>query len=127
MLYELVVHVADATLALGEPVSIDASLAAAGIDEWLAILPFVHDDMIEALPPGRSMHLHAVDGGEWLLRGTPDGLTWERGNVKADVAVRGDAGSLYLLLNRRLPADDHAIEVHGDRSTLDTWLARTIF
>jgi len=127
MLYELVVHVADATLALGEPVSIDASLAAAGIDEWLAILPFVHDDMIEALPPGRSMHLHAVDGGEWLLRGTPDGLTWERGHVKADVAVRGDAGSLYLLLNRRLPADDRAIEVHGDRSTLDTWLARTIF
>jgi predicted lipid carrier protein YhbT len=47
--------------------------------------------------------------------------------VKADVAVRGDAGSLYLLLNRRLPADDRAIEVHGDRSTLDTWLARTIF
>lgn len=127
MLYELVVHVADATLALGEPVSIDASLAAAGIDEWLAILPFVHDDMIEALPPGRSMHLHALDGGEWLLRGTPDGLAWERGHVRADVAVRGDAGSLYLLLNRRLPADDGAIEIHGDRSTLDTWLARTIF
>jgi uncharacterized protein (TIGR03083 family) len=127
MLYELVVHVADAALALGEPVSIEASLAAAGIDEWLAILPFVHDDMIEALPPGRSMHLHALDGGEWLLRGTPDGLTWGRGHVKADVAVRGGAGSLYLLLNRRLPGDDRAIEVHGDRSTLDTWLARTIF
>jgi uncharacterized protein (TIGR03083 family) len=126
MLYELVVHVADAALALGQPVAIDASLAAAGIDEWLLILPFVHD-MTEALPPGRSMHLHALDGGEWLLRGTPDGLAWERGHVKSDVAVRGDAGALYLLLNRRLPADDSAVEIHGDRPTLDTWLACTIF
>ena len=127
MLYELVVHVADAALALNEPVTIDASLAAVGIDEWLTILPFVHDDLVEALPPGRSMHLHALDGGEWLLRGTPDGPAWERGHVKADVAVRGEAGRLYLLLNRRLPADDPALEVHGDRQTLETWLARTIF
>jgi uncharacterized protein (TIGR03083 family) len=128
MLYELVVHVADAALALDEPVVIDASLAAAGIDEWLAIVPFVHDeDMVKALPPGRSMHLHALDGGEWLLRGTPDGLSWERGHVKADVAVRGDAGAIYLLLNRRLPAEDAAFEIHGDRPTLDTWLAHTIF
>jgi uncharacterized protein (TIGR03083 family) len=127
MLYELVVHVADAALAVGEPATIDASLAAAGIDEWLAIVPFVHDDMTEALPAGRSMHLHAANGGEWLLRGTPDGLAWERGHVKADVAVRGDAGTLYLLLNRRVAADDPAVEIHGDRSTLDTWLERTIF
>jgi uncharacterized protein (TIGR03083 family) len=127
MLYDLVVHVADAALALHEPVTIEAPLAAAGIDEWLTILPFVHDDMTEALPPGRSMHLHALDGGEWLLRGTPDGLAWERGHVKADVAVRGDAGALYLLLNRRLAADDSKVEVLGDRPILDTWLARTIF
>ena len=127
MLYELVVHVADAALALGKPVTISPDLAAEGIDEWLAILPFVHDDLTEALPAGRSMHLHALDGGEWLVRGTPDGLVWERGHVKADVAVRGAAGALYLLLNRRLPADDPTVEIHGDRATLDTWLAHTIF
>ena len=127
MLYELVVHVADAALALGEPVTISSDVAAAGIDEWLEILPFVHDDMAEALPPGRTMHLHALDGGEWLLRGTPAGLACERGHVKADVAVRGDAGTLYLLLNRRLSADDPGVEIYGDRLTLDTWLAHTIF
>ena len=128
MLFELVVHVADATLASGKPVRIDAELAAAGIDEWLTIVPFVHaDEMTEALPPGRSMHLHALDGGEWLLRGTPDGLAWERGHTKADVAVRGTAGALYLLLNRRLPADDPDVEIHGDRAVLDTWLTTTPF
>jgi uncharacterized protein (TIGR03083 family) len=128
MLYELVVHVADAAIASGEPVTIDAELAAAGIDEWLTILPFVHaDDMPDALPSGRSMHLHGLDGGEWLLRGTPDGLAWERGHTKADVAVRGTAGALYLLLNRRLSADDPGFEIYGDRAVLDTWLATTIF
>jgi uncharacterized protein (TIGR03083 family) len=127
MLFELVVHVADAALALGERVTISPDLAAAGIDEWLEILPFVHDDMAEALPAGRSMHLHAHDGGEWLLRGTPDGMVWERGHLKADVAVRGGAGALYLLLNRRLPVDDPTIEIHGDRPALETWLAHTRF
>jgi uncharacterized protein (TIGR03083 family) len=125
---ELVVHVADAALALGEQVEIEAELAAAGIDEWLTIVPYVLPTVVpDALPAGRSMHLHALDGGEWLVRGTPEGLSWERGHVKADVAVRGSAGSLYLLLNRRLSGDDPRIEIHGDRSTLDTWLTATSF
>jgi uncharacterized protein (TIGR03083 family) len=128
MLYELIVHVADAALTLGKPVTVDPELAAAGIEEWLTIVPFVHpDDLPDALPPGRSMHLHALDGGEWLLRGTPDGFTWERGHTKANVAVRGTAGALYLLLNRRLSPDAADLEIHGDRPTLDTWLATTIF
>jgi uncharacterized protein (TIGR03083 family) len=128
MQFELIVHVEDAALTVGEPIAIDADLGAAGIDEWLSILPFVHPSAIQdALPPGRSMHLHAIDGGEWVLRGTADGLSWEHGHTKADVAVRGDAGSLYLLLNRRLPVDDPRFEIHGDRPVLDSWLATTIF
>jgi uncharacterized protein (TIGR03083 family) len=128
MLYELVVHVADAALAVDRPVATEPELAAAGIDEWLTILPFVHrDDLPDALPPGRSLHLHALDGGEWSLRGTPDGVAWERGHTKADVAVRGTAGALYLLLNRRLSPDAPDLDVHGDRTVLDTWLAATIF
>lgn len=129
MLYELVVHVADAALAVGDSIAIDdAELGAAGIDEWLSILPFMHPDgSPDALAPGRSMHLHALDGGEWVVRGTADGLTWQHGHTKADVAVRASAGSLYLLLNRRLAPDDPRFEIHGDRAILDTWLARTIF
>jgi uncharacterized protein (TIGR03083 family) len=131
-LYEVVVHTADAAGALGQPVAIDADLGAAGIDEWLEILPYVLPEGRETLEEGRSMHLHATDGGlgpagEWLVRGTADGLAWEHGHAKGDVAVRGGAGSLYLLLNRRLPADDPRIEIHGDRLVLDRWLAGTAF
>jgi uncharacterized protein (TIGR03083 family) len=126
-LYEAVVHTADAALALGQPVP---DLGAAGIDEWLEILPHTRSGT-GALGAG-SMHLHATDGGlgpagEWLLRGTPGALEWEHGHATGDVAVRGDAGSLYLLLNRRLPADDPRFEIHGDRAVLDRWLAGTAF
>lgn len=131
-LYELVVHTADAASAVGRPIEIEADLAAAGIDEWLEILPYRPHDGPAALGDGRSMHLHATDGdlgpaGEWLLRGTADGLLWQHGHAKGDVAVRGDAASLYLLLNRRLPADDSRCEVLGDRQVLDHWLAATSF
>jgi uncharacterized protein (TIGR03083 family) len=133
MTYEVVVHALDAALALGRPVSIEPSLAAGGVDEWLEILPIVHAHKgTRALEPGRSLHLHATDGdlgpaGEWVLRGTDDGLTWEHGHAKADVAVRGGAGSLFLMLNRRLPADDPRFEIHGDRLVLDRWLAASVF
>jgi uncharacterized protein (TIGR03083 family) len=133
MTYEMVVHTADAALALGQPVVIEADLGADGVDEWLEVLPFVHPDIgAQALGAGRSMHLHAIDSGlgpdgEWLIRGTTEGMAWEHGHGKADVAVRGGAGPLFLLLYRRLPADDSRFEIHGDRPVLDTWLAGTGF
>lgn len=131
-LYEQVVHTADAALALGLPVPIEADLGAAGVDEWLQILPHVATLNGAQALGDRSMHLHATDGdlgpaGEWLLRGTAGGLEWEHGHAKGDVAVRGGAGALYLLLNRRLPADDPRFEIHGDREVLDRWLAGTAF
>jgi uncharacterized protein (TIGR03083 family) len=127
-LYEQVVHTADAALALGQPVAIEADLAVGGVDEWLEILTHVPTmDITEAIGD-RSLHLHATDGdGEWILRGTADGFEWEHGHAKGDVAVRGDAASLYLLLNRRLPADDPRFAIHGDRTVLDRWLAATAF
>jgi uncharacterized protein (TIGR03083 family) len=133
MTFEVVVHTADAAFALDKPVSIEPDLGAAGVDEWLAIMPFVHGFKgTEPLPAGRSLHLHATDGelgpaGEWVLRGTEAGLAWEHGHVKADVAVRGGAGWLYLLLNRRLSPDDPRLEVLGDRAVLDHWLTASVF
>ncbi|HEY6747192.1 MAG TPA: maleylpyruvate isomerase family mycothiol-dependent enzyme [Mycobacteriales bacterium] len=131
-LYELVVHTADAAPAVGRTLEIEADLGADGIDEWLEILPHAPGADPEALRAGRSMHLHATDGelgpaGEWLLRGAADGFEWSHGHAKGDVAVRGAAGALYLVLHRRLPADDPRVEVLGDRQVLDSWLAATSF
>ena len=133
MTHEAVVHAADASLALRQPVLIEADLGADGVDEWLKILPFWQAYAgTSTLPAGRSLHLHATEGdlgpsGEWSVRGTEEGMTWEHDHVKADVAVRGPAGSLLLLLNRRLPADDPRFEIHGDRAVLDAWLAASVF
>ena len=76
----------------------------------------------------RTVHLHALDGGEWLVRGDEQGgLVWEHGHSKGDVAVRGNAGVLHLLLHRRLRADDPKVDVHGDRALLDSFLAAAVF
>lgn len=59
--------------------------------------------------------------GEWTLTQGPAGaLTCERGHAKADVAVRGPARDLLLMLyGRRFAA---TLTVHGDHAFLDRWL-----
>jgi len=85
-----------------------------------------------ALPAGRSMHIHATDdalagSGEWTLRNEPSGITLELGHGQGDVAIRGPAARLLLVLLRRLPANDPAVEVIGDAAVLARWLERTPF
>jgi MDMPI C-terminal domain len=72
---------------------------------------------------GGSIHLHATDAdGEWTLR-TDDGLLKvARGHAKGDVAVRGPASSLLLLLWRRVGATDYGLERFGADAVLDRWL-----
>ena len=48
-------------------------------------------------------------------------------NGKADVAVRGPAASLLLILTRRLPPSDPAIEILGEQELLTHWLQHTPF
>lgn len=76
---------------------------------------------------GETLHFHAtdVDSGEWLATRTPDGVTWEHGHAKADVAVRGPATDLLLVLNRRWsPA---RVEVLGDAALFDHWIEHSKF
>lgn len=121
MTHELAVHRWDAQSAAGEPHPVDAAVAADGIDELLeAFAPIA--DLSEV---GGTIHLHATDGGgEWFIE-TEDALSWSRAHEKADVAVRGTASDLLLLLWGRV-SPEH-LEVLGDEAVLERWHAATRF
>jgi predicted lipid carrier protein YhbT len=80
---------------------------------------------------GQTLHFHATDAtdatdatGEWLARREPDQVVLEHTHANADVAVRGPAVDLLLVITRRRPLDAaDALEVHGDRALLDHWIA----
>jgi uncharacterized protein (TIGR03083 family) len=123
--HETAVHRVDAELASGPPTPVPRALAVDGIDECLELLPNRF-----GVPPisgtGETLHLHCTDGdGEWLLRLTDDGLEVETVHAKGDVAVRGPASELLLVLLGRRPADD--VEVLGDRAVLDGFLTQASF
>jgi uncharacterized protein (TIGR03083 family) len=134
MAYETAVHRADAQIALGQRPQIDPVTAADGIDEWLGFL--AAPDTGEGGPSlaglhGKVLHVHVTDeevaGGEWMIRPSADGVTVEPGHGKGDVAVRGPASDLLLLLMRRVPPGDSPAEVLGDAAVLDELLAATPF
>lgn len=137
MAHEAEIHAVDAQLVSGPPRPLSPDLAADGIDEWLWMLTLPPAAAKSATYPvregGESLHLHATDpeltagAGEWTARRTPSGMTSERGHVKADVAVRGTASELFLLLLRRRFLDQASVEVLGDRTLLEEWLDRVRF
>jgi uncharacterized protein (TIGR03083 family) len=89
--HETMVHRADAELAAGRDVVLDAGLAMDGIDEWLASATTFRQrrDGPAALPAGAVLHVRATAadlGGtpagctaDWLISSTPDGLAVQRG------------------------------------------------
>jgi len=134
MAHETAVHRADAQIALGQRPRIDPVTAADGIDEWLGFL--AAPDPGEDRPAlaglhGRVLHVHVTDeevaAGEWMIRPAAGGVTVEPGHGKGDVAVRGPASDLLLVLMRRLPPGDPPVEVLGDAAVLDELLAATAF
>ena len=134
MAHETAVHRADGQIAVGTRPEIDPVVAADGIAEWLGFLPTVrareHPERPSPVPAGKVIHFHATDAGadgEWLIRGVPGGVEAAAGHGKGDMALRGPASAILLVLLRRLPPDDPAMEVLGDRSLLDAWLAATPF
>lgn len=124
MAHELTVHRWDAQAAAGQPEPIERAVAVDGIDELLG--EFLHLADLSAV--GGTLHLHATDdgpGGEWFLDPTGAALDWEHAHRKGDVAVRGPAGELVLVLWSRLPPE--AVDVIGEAAVLDRWLAATSF
>ncbi len=133
--HEAAVHLADAQLAAGLDVDLAPEVAADGVDEWLGLIAAGTADpagarAAELRGDGQSLHIHATDPGlsgtgEWLVTRTPSGVTVTRGHGKADVAVRGPAVSLLLVLTRRIPPSGPGVEIFGDQALLAHWLEHT--
>lgn len=118
MAFETVVHAWDGAAVLGTPESFDADLAVDGIDEHLENLPFVVGE--SGAGSDETLHVRCTDrDGEWLMRRSPDRLLVSRGHRKADVALRGAAADVFLVVLGRVSST--AVEVHGEASALDRW------
>src|SRR4051812_46896078 len=120
---ETMVHRWDAERAIGQPSEFPTALAADGIDEWLvSFAPRRLRGKDLSLIAG-SIHLHCTDTeGEWTITIVDGKARVEQGHAKGDVAARGRAESLMLLMWNRIGSQDPALEIFGDRSVLDRWL-----
>jgi uncharacterized protein (TIGR03083 family) len=125
--HETEIHGWDGATAAGAPLEIDPVLASDGIDEWLSLAALVLRGRVQG--DGRTMHVHCTDvEGEWLVRLDADNLVVTREHAKGDVAVRGPAADLFLLLTRRLDtASAPGVELIGDESVFGVWYDRAKF
>ena len=119
---------------------IDADVAAELITNHLAMLTSPtwaarRSESADALRGnGQTLHWHATDGsnlemsGDWLIERQPGGATWQHRNDPADVTVQGPAGSLLLILTRRLPVPDgqaQGVTIDGDVDLVRHWVEHT--
>jgi uncharacterized protein (TIGR03083 family) len=128
MAVETALHRVDAQSAVGAdactPVATD--LAVDGIDEMFdVVLQYAGTGDLPL--EGQTIHLHATDDelagvegqGEWLITLGTDGITVVHEHSKGDVAVRGPASDLLLLLWNRRDAD--GLQVFGDEALVTAW------
>jgi uncharacterized protein (TIGR03083 family) len=128
MAIETAVHRWDAQVAAGEGPPIGTDLALDAVDELFeVILPWRGTGELGSENEGKTMHLHATDvggeagKGEWLVTLGPEGMTVDHAHAKGDVAVRGTASNLLLLLWNRVPPE--RCDVFGDADLLEWWRA----
>jgi uncharacterized protein (TIGR03083 family) len=133
--HDTVIHRLDAALATGAEPELEPDLAADGVSDLLSCIETLstkdHPDPVFAglRGTGQTLHLHATDAGlgaagEWFIERTPDGVRWEHGHRKGDVAARGRAADLLLVLNRRTT---RGVDVIGDEQLFTHWLGHSAF
>ncbi|WP_432112986.1 maleylpyruvate isomerase N-terminal domain-containing protein [Streptomyces sp. S1] len=132
VLFETLVHLADAELAVdGKTGPLDPGTAADAVDHFLTDAPYIGriaEPVSRLGRDGAVLRLAARDtGAVWTLVLGGGGFTWTRGSGGAEptAAVEADAGELLLLLHHRYGADEPCFAHTGDRSLLDAWLAAT--
>ncbi|MFE7275136.1 maleylpyruvate isomerase family mycothiol-dependent enzyme [Streptomyces sp. NPDC057623] len=134
MLFETLVHRADAELALGLRPAVDRPLAVDGIDEFLVNLPhaaFFAPRVADLRGPDRTIRFHTTDGDDaWLVRLRPDGFGPDPAHPATDTAdatVRGTAADLLLLVYGRLSHEADTLACEGDEQLLADWFANSAF
>lgn len=146
MLFETLVHRADAELALGLEPGIDPDLAADGVSEFLTNLPhaaFFAPRTAELRAEDRTVRFTRTDGHDaWLVRLRPDGFGLEPTDeadeatgagaadvpaATADATVSATAADLLLLLYGRIDRTAPGVTVSGDDRLLDLWFANSAF
>ena len=133
--HELTVHAWDAASAVRADTSIDPSAAVDGVDEYLEV--WMGGAFGDRSGETQTVHLHAtdlggtpVDGlGEWHVTVGDDELAVTHEHAKGDIAVRGRAQDLLLLLWGLVAVDAPDpgapdLEVFGDPSELARFVAR---
>ena len=125
---EVLMHRFDAELAAGSITNSDPVLCADGIDEAFGV--FLPNKTSETPLPG-SVHLHCTDThGEWMLTPNEGKFVVTREHGKGDVALRGPAQLLLLVVMRRVSLDDalqSGAELFGSREALDALIELTRF
>jgi len=136
MAHETLVHCADAQIAAGEAVDIQAWQAADAIDEWLTVMSRLNaegHDLAAVVPAGSSLHVQVAGPGpgttdEWLVRhSVHDGFEVLPGRGDGDTTLAGPSAEVLLVLMRRLSPADGAVQVTGNVGLLDRWLQLTAF
>lgn len=130
-LNEAVIHGADAAIAAGRPIEIDADIAAVLISNHLAMLTSPTWEMQRAESAqairgtGQTLQWQATDtDAAWFVERRPEGATWHPGTKQADVTVTGPAQSLLLALTRRQPLTDNTT-ITGDTALAHHWIENT--
>ncbi|MFF3454999.1 maleylpyruvate isomerase family mycothiol-dependent enzyme [Streptomyces sp. NPDC002730] len=137
MLFETLVHRADAELAVGLRPVIDRDLAADGVDEFLVNLPFATPfapKVANLRGNGETIRFRCTDrDGDWLVRLRPDGFGIDPDPAatgtatSADATVQGAAADLLLLMYGRLDRSADAFESSGDEDLLTLWFSNSEF
>ncbi|MFF4953175.1 maleylpyruvate isomerase family mycothiol-dependent enzyme [Streptomyces chattanoogensis] len=147
MLFETLVHRADAELALGLRPAIDRTLAVDGIDEFLVNLPFATffaPKVANLRGTGQTILFRTNDANAaWLVTLRPDGFditpadapadttadatTHIGADTTADATVQASAADLLLLLYGRRQHTSDTVEYKGDQDLLLRWFANSAF
>jgi uncharacterized protein (TIGR03083 family) len=125
--HEITVHRCDAELAAGRLGSIDADLAADGVNEYFELLSLMPAARA-AKGAGETIHFHCTDRDvEWLAVLTADGIVTRPEHARADVALRGPANAVLLAVWNRMGPENPELEVLGDVELLARWRRLTSF